>query len=139
MVGLPEVTVVGILVNDPELCLAPSGAAVATFTVAAHGRCYDPDTGHWIDKGTTFLPCSIWHQAAEHVAESLTTGTRVLVTGVLRQREWDATHGDKRYAYQVDVTEVGVSLKQATVKITKTTSDASSGSADRWDDGKPLS
>ena len=124
MVGLPEITVVGILVNDPELCLAPSGAVVATFTVAANGRCYDPDTGQWIDRGTTFLPCSIWHHAAENVAESLTKGTRVLVTGVLRQREWDTTDGDKRYAYQVDATEVSVSLKRVTVKITKTTSDA---------------
>jgi hypothetical protein len=77
----------GILVNDPHLCLAPSGAAVATFTVAANGHCYDPDTGQWIEEGTTFLPCSIWHHAADNVAQSLTTGTRVLVTGVLRQRE----------------------------------------------------
>jgi len=95
MAGLPEITLVGILVNDPHLCLAPSGAAVATFTVAANGHCYDPDTGQWIDEGTTFLPCSIWHHAADNVAESLTTGTKVLVTGVLRQREWDTTDGDK--------------------------------------------
>jgi single-strand DNA-binding protein len=95
MAGLPEITLVGILVNDPHLCLAPSGAAVATFTVAANGLCYDQDTDQWIDEGTTFLPCSIWHHAADNVAESLTTGTKVLVTGVLRQREWDTTDGDK--------------------------------------------
>ncbi|HEV7453585.1 MAG TPA: single-stranded DNA-binding protein [Pseudonocardiaceae bacterium] len=137
MVGLPEITLVGVLVADPELGISLTGAAVATFTVAVNGRCYDPDTGQWIDNGTTFLPCSIWHHAADNVAESLTTGTRVLVTGVLRQREWEATDGDTRNAYQVDATEVGVSLKQVTVKIAKTTNDASSGSADRWDDGKP--
>jgi single-strand DNA-binding protein len=107
-----------------------------TFTVAANGHCYDPDTGQWIDEGTTFLPCSICHHAADNVAESLTTDTKVLVTGVLRQREWDTTDGDNRYAYQVDAAEIGVSLKGATVKITKTISDASSGSANRWDDDK---
>lgn len=123
MVGLPEITLVGILVADPELRVTPTGAAVADFTVAANDLCYDPDTGEWIDKGATFLRCSIWRQAAENVAESLTKGTRVLVTGVLRQREWDTIDGDKRYAYQVDATEVGVSLKRATVKITKATRD----------------
>jgi len=139
MIGLPEITFVGILVADPELGITPTGAAVTTFTVAVNGRCYDPDTGQWIDKGATFLPCSIWHHAADNVAESLTTGTRVLVTGVLRQREWEATNGDKRYAYQVDATEVGVSLKQVTVKVAKTTHDASNASADRWADSRPPS
>ncbi len=130
MVGLPEITLVGILVADPELRVTATGAAVADFTVAANDLCYDPDTGEWIDKGATFLRCSIWRQAAENVAESLTKGTRVLVTGVLRQREWDTTDGDKRYAYQVDATEVGVSLKRATVKITKAARDTTTGSAD---------
>jgi single-strand DNA-binding protein len=137
MIGLPEITFVGILVADHELGITPTGAAVTT--VAVNGRCYDPDTGQWIDEGATFLPCSIWHHAADNVAESLTTGTRVLVTGVLRQREWEATNGDKRYAYQVDATEVGVSLKQITVKVAKTTHDASNASADRWADSRPPS
>ena len=134
MVGLPEITLVGILVTDPELRITPTGAAVATFTVAAHDRRYDPATGHWIDTGATLLPCSLWHHAAENVAESLTTGTRVLVTGVLRQREWDTTGGDKRYAYELDATEIGASLTTATVRITK----ATSGSGGRWDDDTPL-
>lgn len=84
MAGIAEVTLVGILVTNPEPRLAPTGAAVATFTVAANDGRYDPDTGEWADKGTTFLRCSIGCHAAENVAESLTQGTRVLVTGVLR-------------------------------------------------------
>ena len=84
------------------------------------------------------LPCSVWRHAAENVVESLTTGTRVLVTGVLRQREWDTTGGDKRYAYELDATEVGVSLTAATVRITKTTHDTTRGSGGRWDDDTPL-
>jgi single-strand DNA-binding protein len=127
MAGLAEVTLVGILVTNPELHLAPTGTAVTTFTVAANDGRYHPDTGQWADQGTTFLRCSIGHRAAENVAESLTQGTRVLVTGVLRQREWTTTDGDQRYAYELDATEVGASLKWATVKITTTTC----GSADR--------
>lgn len=119
MAGLAEITLVGILVADPELRVSPAGTAVANFTVAANDDRYDPGTGEWVDKGATFLRCSIRSQAAENVAESLTKGTRVLVTGVLRQREWEATGGDKRYAYEVDATEVGASLKWATVKVTK--------------------
>jgi single-strand DNA-binding protein len=119
MAGLAEITLVGILVTDPELRVSPTGAAVASFTVAAHDGRYDPGTGEWVDKGATFLRCPIECQAAENVAESLTKGARVLVTGVLKQREWETTDGDKRYAYEVDATEVGASLKWATMKITK--------------------
>jgi single-strand DNA-binding protein len=131
MAGLAEVTLVGILVADPELCVTPTGAVVTSLTVAANDGRYDPDTGKWVDKGTTLLRCSIWRQAAENVAESLTKGARVLVTGVLRQREWETANGDKRYAYEIDATEVGASLKWATVKVTKATPDTCSGSADR--------
>jgi single-strand DNA-binding protein len=137
MVGLPEITLVGILVTNPELRITPTGVTVATFTVVAHDRRYDPDTGHWTDTGATLLPCSIWsiwRHAAENVAESPTTGNRVLVTGVLRQREWDTTGGDKRYAYELDATEIGVSLTRATVRITKATRDSGS----RRDDDTPL-
>ncbi|MGH3853426.1 MAG: single-stranded DNA-binding protein [Pseudonocardiaceae bacterium] len=123
MAGLAEVTLVGILVTDPELSTTPTGVAVATFTVAANDGRYDPETGRWADKGTTFLRCSIYRHAAENVAESLTQGTRVLVTGVLRQRDWDTVYGDKRYAYELDATEVGASLKSATVEVTKNTRD----------------
>jgi single-strand DNA-binding protein len=136
MTGLPEITLAGILVADPELCVTPTGAVVTNFTVVTNDRSIDPVTGKWVDKGPTLLPCSIWRHAAENVAQSLTQGARVLVTGVLRQREWGATGGVKRYVYEVDATEVGVSLRSATVKITKTTPDATS-SAIHWDDDKP--
>jgi single-strand DNA-binding protein len=95
----------------PNWASTPTGATAATFTFTFTGHCYDPDTGQWIDEGATFLPCSICHHAAENVAESLSTGAHVLVTGTLRQREWETTDVDKRHAYQIDATEVGVSLK----------------------------
>ncbi|MGH3934332.1 MAG: single-stranded DNA-binding protein [Pseudonocardiaceae bacterium] len=117
--GLAEITLVGILVTDPELRFTATGA-VAGFTVAARERRFDPATGQWVDTVTAFLPCLIGRQAAENVAESLTEGTRVVVTGVLRQREWETTTGDKRYAYEVHATEVAVSLNYATVQVTRT-------------------
>lgn len=120
MAGLAEITLVGMLVTDPELRLTPTGA-VASFTVAANGGRYDPATGEWVDTGTTFLPCTIRRQAAENSAASLTKGTHVLVTGALRQRQWDTTNGDTRCAYELDATEVGISLKYATATITTTT------------------
>jgi single-strand DNA-binding protein len=119
MTGSAEITLAGILVTDPELHVTSTGA-VATFTVAADERRFDPATKQWMDTGTTFLPCSVGRQAAESVTESVTKGTRVLVTGVLRQREWETTEGDKRYAYEVHATEVAVSLNYATVQITRT-------------------
>ena len=136
MAGQPEIILVGILVEDPELRVT-SGTAVAGFTVAAHDRYYDPATGHFTDNGTTLLRCSIRHPAAQNITESLTKGDRVMVTGVLRQREWDTTDGDQRYAYHVDATEVGASLTQATVTITKTTRDTTSPSADHRGHDKP--
>lgn len=117
--GLAEITLAGILVTDPELHLTATGA-VASFTVAAHERRFDPATGHWVDIGTTFLPCYIGRQAADNVAESLTTGTRVLITGVLRQRQWETTTGDQRFACELHATEVAVSLNHATVQVTRT-------------------
>ncbi len=117
MVGLAEITLVGMLVTDPELSVRPGGTAVARFTVAANDGHCDQVTGEWVDKGVTFLRCSIGGQAAENIAESLTKGAWVLVTGVLRQREWETADSDKRYAYEVDATEVGVSLTWATVTV----------------------
>src|SRR3712207_6060826 len=108
MAGLPEITVAGTLVADPELRFLPSGVALASFTVAANDRRYDTTTGGWADHGATFLRCSVWRDAAEHVAESLTRGTRVLLTGALRQREWQTPEGDKRTAFEVDVTEIEI-------------------------------
>lgn len=119
MAGLVEITLAGILVTDPELRLSSIGA-VTSFTVAADERRFDPATNQWVDTGTVFLPCFIGRQAAENVAESLTKGTRVLVTGVLRQREWESAAGDKRYAYEVHATEVAVSLNYAMVQVIRT-------------------
>lgn len=105
------ITLSGIVVTDPQLHYSADGP-VARFDVAAQQRHLDPVTGQWADTGTTLLPCSIGHQAARKVATSLTIGTRVLITGVLRQREWEDTVGNKRYAYEVDATEVAISLKK---------------------------
>jgi single-strand DNA-binding protein len=147
MAGLPEITIAGTLVADPELRITPAGVSVANLTVAANDRRYDTDSGQWVDKGATFLRCTLWRQAADNVAESLTKGARVLITGTLRQREWETPEGEKRYAFDVDVTEIGASLKWATVTVTKATRDtpattggspgAGSGSGDSWDDGEP--
>jgi len=145
MTGLPEITIAGTLVADPDLRFTPTGAALATFTVAANDRRHDKTTGEWVDKGATFLRCSLWRQAAENLTESLTKGARVLLTGVLRQRDWETTNGEKRYAFDVDVTEIGASLKWATVTVTKTTRDTTTGGGsgsgagggDSWGEDKP--
>ena len=145
MAGLPDITIAGTLVADPELRITPTGVSVANFTVAANDRRYDPATREWADKGATFLRCTLWRQAAENLAESLTKGTRVLVTGILRQREWETPEGDKRYAFDVDVTEIGASLKWATVTVTKAACDTpttggspgAGGGGDPWGGDPP--
>jgi single-strand DNA-binding protein len=119
MAGLPDITIAGTLVADPELRFTSSGDPVANFTVAANDRRFDKDTGEWVDKGATFLRCSIWRQAAENVGTCLTKGTRVLVTGVLRQRKWETSDGETRYGFEVEATEVAASLKWAEVKVTQ--------------------
>lgn len=120
MAGLAEITLVGILVTNPETRITSTGDVVATFIVAATDGRHDPTTGEWSDRGTTLLRCTIGHAAAENVVGSLTTGVRVLITGMLRQREWETTDSDQRYAYEVDVTEIGASLKSARVTVTRT-------------------
>jgi single-strand DNA-binding protein len=133
MAGLPEITIAGTLVADPELRYTTTGAAVANFTIAANDRRYNRDTGEWIDHGATFLRCSIWRHAAENLAESLTKGTRILLTGVLRQHEWETPEGEKRYSFQVDATEIGASLKWATVTVNKPTrTTTGEGNTDPW-------
>ena len=107
MAGLPEVTVAGTLTADPELRFTPNGNAVANFTVAANDRRFDKNTSEWVDAGATFLRCSIWRQAAENVAESLNRGNRVIVTGRLKQREYEDREGQKRTVFELDVTEIG--------------------------------
>ena len=113
------VTVVGNLTADPELRFTPSGAAVANFTVASTPRTFDRQSNEWKDGDPLFLPCSIWRQAAEHVAESLTKGTRVIVQGRLKQRSYDDREGNKRTICEVEVEEVGPSLTWATARVTR--------------------
>ncbi|MFG2890305.1 single-stranded DNA-binding protein [Streptomyces sp. NPDC048248] len=120
MAGETVITVVGNLVDDPELRFTPSGAAVAKFRVASTPRTFDRQTNEWKDGESLFLTCSVWRQAAENVAESLTRGTRVVVQGRLKQRSYEDREGVKRTVYELDVDEVGASLKNATAKITKT-------------------
>ncbi|UQA94258.1 single-stranded DNA-binding protein [Streptomyces halobius] len=120
MAGETVITVVGNLVDDPELRFTPSGAAVAKFRVASTPRTFDRQTNEWKDGESLFLTCSVWRQAAENVAESLTRGTRVVVQGRLKQRSYEDREGVKRTVYELDVDEVGASLRNATAKITKT-------------------
>ena len=119
MAGETILTVVGNLTADPELRFTPSGAAVANFTVASTPRTFDKNSNEWKDGDALFLRCSIWRQAAENVAESLTRGARVVVTGRLKQRSFETKEGEKRTVVELDVDEVGPSLKYATAKVTK--------------------
>ncbi|MEV0035263.1 single-stranded DNA-binding protein [Streptomyces sp. NPDC056909] len=121
MAGETVITVVGNLVDDPELRFTPSGAAVAKFRVASTPRTFDRQTNEWKDGESLFLTCSVWRQAAENVAESLQRGMRVVVQGRLKQRSYEDREGVKRTVYELDVEEVGPSLKNATAKVTKTT------------------
>lgn len=121
MAGDTVITVVGNLTDDPELRFTSSGAAVANFTVASTPRFFDKNTNDWKDGDALFLRCSIWRQAAENVAETLTKGARVIVQGRLKQRSYETREGEKRTVYEVDVDEVGPSLKYATAKVTKVT------------------
>jgi single-strand DNA-binding protein len=118
--GDTVITLVGNLVDDPELRFTPSGAAVAKFRIASTPRFLDKQTNEWKDGESLFLSCNVWRQAAENVAESLQRGMRVIVQGRLKQREWETKEGEKRTSYEIDVDEVGPSLKFATAKVVKT-------------------
>ena len=120
MAGETVITVVGNLVDDPELRFTPSGAAVAKFRVASTPRTFDRQTNEWKDGESLFLTCSVWRQAAENVAESFQRGMRVIVQGRLKQRSYEDREGVKRTVYELDVEEVGASLRSATAKVTKT-------------------
>jgi single-strand DNA-binding protein len=120
MAGETIVTVVGNLVDDPELRFTPAGAAVAKFRVASTPRTFDKQTNEWKDGESLFLTCSVWRQAAENAAETLQRGMRVIVQGRLKQRSYDDREGVKRTVYELDVEEIGVSLRSATAKVTKT-------------------
>ncbi len=117
MAGDTTITVVGNLTDDPELRFTPSGAAVAKFRVASTPRTLDRQTGEWKDGEPLFLACNIWRDAAEHVAESLQRGTRVIVQGRLRQRSYETREGEKRTVYELEVDEIGPSLRYATAKV----------------------
>ncbi|MDO5084738.1 single-stranded DNA-binding protein [Arachnia propionica] len=120
MAGETTITLVGNLTADPDLRFTPSGAAVASFTVASTPRTFDRQTGEWRDGDAMFLNCSVWRQYAEHVAESLTKGMRVIVQGRLKSRSYETQQGEKRTVFEVDVDEVGPSLRYATAKVTRT-------------------
>lgn len=119
MSGETVITVVGNLTGDPELRFTPNGAAVANFTVASTPRVFDRQSNEWKDGDTLFMRCSLWREAAENVAESLTKGTRVIVTGRLVQRSYETREGEKRTVVEVQVDEVGPSLRYASAKVTR--------------------
>ena len=119
MAGETVITVIGNLTADPELRFTPSGAAVANFTVASTPRTFDRQTNEWKDSDTLFMRCSIWREAAENVAESLTKGTRVIVSGRLVQRSYETREGEKRTVVELQVDEVGPSLRYASAKVTR--------------------
>jgi single-strand DNA-binding protein len=117
--GDTQITVIGNLVDDPELRFTPAGQPVTRFRVASTPRFLDKSTNEWKDGDSLFLTCQVWRQAAENVAESLQRGMRVLVSGRLKQRSYETKEGEKRTVYEVEVDDVGPSLRGATAKITK--------------------
>lgn len=139
MSGETLLTVVGNIVADPELRFTPSGAPVANFTVASTPRNFNRQTQEWEDGDALFLPCAVWRQAAENVAESLLKGMRVIVQGRLKQRSYETREGEKRTVYELDVEEVGPSMKYASAKVTRNQSSGNTsaprtpaGTSDPW-------
>jgi single-strand DNA-binding protein len=140
MAGETVITLIGNLTGDPELRFTPSGAAVANFTVASTPRNYDRASGEWRDGDTMFLNCAVWRQAAENVAESLTKGMRVIVSGRLRSRSYETREGERRTVFEVDVDEVGPSLRYASAKVQRNAPGSggfSSGGGDQWSSPQP--
>ena len=132
------ITVIGNLTADPELRITSSGTSVANFTVASTPRTFDRQSGEWKDAEALFLRCTLWRQPAEHLAESLRRGDRVIVVGRLRQRSFDTRDGDKRTVIECDVTEVGASLQFRQVKLTAPTRTGTSGHGDsQFGDDEP--
>lgn len=127
MPGEPTLPFVGNLASDIELTFTPAGVAVAHFTVASTPRVFDRNTGQWRDGDPLFLRCNIWREAAENAAESLSKGARILLMGRLKQRSYETRDGDKRTVYEVEVDEIGPSLRFATAKVTRTGRTGSSG------------
>jgi single-strand DNA-binding protein len=138
--GDTQITIAGNLVEDPELRFTPAGQPVARFRVASTPRFRDNATGEWKDGDSLFLTCNVWRQAAENVAESLTRGMRVIVSGRLRQRSYETREGEKRTVYEVEVDDVGPSLRNASAKVTEADRAkvaAGSGGAQRQGDADP--
>src|SRR5436190_8978191 len=143
MAGETTITIVGNLVDDPDLRFTPSGAAVANFRIASTPRTFDRQANEWKDGETLFLSCAVWRQAAENVAESLQRGMRVIVAGRLKSRSYETREGEKRTVFEIDVDEVGPSLRSATAKVTRASrsggegrysggGSGSCGSSDPW-------
>jgi single-strand DNA-binding protein len=128
MAGETTITIVGNLTDDPELRFTPSGAAVAKFRIASTPRTLDRQTNEWKDGEPLFLACNIWRDAAEHVAESLQRGARVIVQGRLRQRSYETREGEKRTVYELEVDEIGPSLRYATAKVQRMNRSGGGGS-----------
>ena len=127
MAGETIITLVGNLTADPELRFTPAGAPVANFTVASTPRTFDRQTNEWRDGDAMFLNCSVWRQAAENVAESLTKGMRVIVQGRLRSRSFETREGERRTVFEIDVDEIGPSLKYASAKVQRNSGSGGSG------------
>jgi single-strand DNA-binding protein len=125
--GDTQITIVGNLVDDPQLRYTSTGSAVASFRVASTPRFMDRATNEWKDGDSLFLSCNIWRQAAENVAESLQRGMRVIVQGRLRQRSYETREGEKRTVYEIEVDEVGPSLRNASAKVTKSSRSGGGG------------
>ena len=125
--GDTQITIVGNLVDDPQLRYTPTGQAVANFRVASTPRFLDRNTNEWKDGDSLFLTCNVWRQAAENVAESLQRGMRVIVSGRLRQRSYETKEGEKRTVYEIEVDEVGPSLRNASAKVTKSSRSTGGG------------
>ena len=119
--GDTQITVIGNLVDDPQLRYTSTGLAVASFRVASTPRFLDRNTNEWKDGDSLFLSCNVWRQAAENVAESLQRGMRVIVSGRLKQRSYETKEGEKRTVYEIEVDEVGPSLRNASAKVNKST------------------
>ena len=129
MSGETPITLTGNLTSDPELRFTPTGQAVAKFRIASTPRAFDKQANEWKDGDSLFLDCSVWRQAAENVAESLTRGMRVIVTGRLKQRSYETREGEKRTVYEVDVDDVGPSLKNASAKVMRSERSRGDGGA----------
>jgi len=135
--GDTQITIVGNLVGDPELRYTQTGQAVATFRVASTPRFRDNATGEWKDGDSLFLSCNVWRQAAENAAESLQRGTRVIVSGRLRQRSYETREGEKRTVYEIEVDDVGPSLRNASAKVTKSSRSGGGGYGGQGGQGGP--